>query len=69
MRDNGIGIDPDDFDRIFQIFGRVHPDAAFEGTGIGLAIVKKAVQRMGGEIGVESEVGRGTLFWFTLARA
>jgi signal transduction histidine kinase len=69
VRDNGIGIAPADFDRIFQIFGRVHPVSAFEGTGIGLSIVKKAVQRMGGEIGVESAPGSGSTFWFTLPRA
>jgi signal transduction histidine kinase len=69
IRDNGIGIAPEHFDRIFQIFGRVHADKEFEGTGIGLAIVKKAVQRMGGEIGVESALGGGTTFWFTLGKA
>ncbi|MEO5961288.1 MAG: ATP-binding protein [Opitutaceae bacterium] len=69
VRDNGIGIDAEDFDRIFQIFGRVHADRAFEGTGIGLAIAKKAVQRMGGDIGVESVIGAGSTFWFTLPKA
>ena len=69
VRDNGIGIDPADFDRIFQIFGRVHHADAYDGTGIGLAIVKKAVQRMGGELGVNSAVGAGSTFWFTLPRA
>lgn len=69
VRDNGIGIDPADADRIFQIFGRVNSSAGYEGTGIGLAIVKKAVQRMGGEIGVESRLGHGATFWFTLPRA
>ena len=66
VTDNGIGIDPAHFSRIFEIFGRVYPDKKFEGTGIGLSIVKKAVQRMGGTIGVESALGEGTTFWFTL---
>ena len=69
VRDNGIGIDPSDFERIFQIFGRVHHADSYDGTGIGLAIVKKAVQRMGGELGVHSTVGGGSTFWFTLPRA
>jgi signal transduction histidine kinase len=66
VRDNGIGIDPEHFSRIFEIFGRIYPDKKFEGTGIGLAIVKKAVQRMGGSLGVESTLGNGATFWFTL---
>ncbi len=69
VRDNGIGIDPQHFNRIFEIFGRVYPDKKFEGTGIGLSIVKKAVQRMGGTIGVDSALGKGTTFWFTLRLA
>jgi signal transduction histidine kinase len=67
--DNGIGIHPDHYDRIFQIFGRVHSTSQFEGTGIGLAIVKKAVARMGGETGFASEPGKGSQFWFTLQAA
>jgi PAS domain S-box-containing protein len=69
IQDNGLGIAPEHFARIFNIFGRVHPDKKFEGTGIGLSIVKKAVQRMGGVIGVESELGAGSRFWFTLEKA
>lgn len=69
VRDNGIGIAPADFGRIFEIFGRVHPSTDYEGTGIGLSIVKKAVQRMGGELGVVSAPGAGSTFWFTLPRA
>jgi PAS domain S-box-containing protein len=69
VRDNGIGIDPAHFDRIFQMFGQVHPSSKYPGTGIGLTIVRKAVQRMGGKVGVESRVGEGACFWFTLKRA
>ncbi len=69
VRDNGIGIAEEHFDRIFQIFGRVYPDKQYDGTGIGLAIVKKAVQRMGGAIEVQSQLGAGTAFTFTLQPA
>ncbi len=67
--DNGVGIESQHADRVFKIFGRVHPDKRFEGTGIGLAIVKKAVNRMGGDVGFDSEPGQGSRFWFTVARA
>jgi PAS domain S-box-containing protein len=66
FEDNGIGIDPSHRDRIFQIFGQVYSDKKYPGTGIGLAIVRKAVQRMNGEAGVESELGKGSRFWLTL---
>jgi PAS domain S-box-containing protein len=64
VKDNGIGIDPDQHEKIFDIFQRVNKD--FDGTGIGLAIVKKAVQRMGGQVGVLSELHHGCTFWFEL---
>lgn len=67
--DNGIGIAPEHFDRIFEIFGRVYPDKKFEGTGIGLSIVRKAVQRMGGTVLVASTLGQGSCFSFTLQTA
>lgn len=51
------------------MFSRVHPQKVYDGTGIGLAIVKKAVSRMGGSVGFESEPGRGSTFWFTLPKA
>ena len=66
VSDNGIGVDPGHHERIFRIFGRVHAEKTYPGTGIGLAIVRKAVERMSGEIGLESKPGRGTRFWFTL---
>ena len=66
VTDHGIGIAPEHHDRIFQIFGRVYSEKRYPGTGIGLAIVKKAVHRMGGEAGFESQPGKGTTFWFTL---
>jgi signal transduction histidine kinase len=68
VADRGIGIDAAHFDRIFQIFGRIHPESAYEGTGIGLSVVKKAVERMGGGVGVDSQPGEGSRFWFTLKR-
>ncbi len=65
--DNGIGIPPEVQPRIFDMFQRGH--AGYEGTGIGLAIVRKAVERMGGQVGVESEEGRGSRFWLELKGA
>jgi len=66
VEDNGIGIDPSHYERIFQIFGQVHPEKKYGGTGIGLAIVRKAAQRMNGEVGVESNVNKGSRFWLIL---
>ncbi len=65
--DNGIGVPEKSREKIFQIFQRLHTN--YEGTGIGLAIVKKAAQRMGGTVGVESENGTGSTFWLELDRA
>ena len=69
VEDNGIGIQPSDQERIFKIFERGHHSSEFEGTGIGLAIVQKAAERMGGTAGVESQPGKGSRFWIQLPAA
>jgi PAS domain S-box-containing protein len=66
VTDNGIGIAPQHRERIWQVFERLHDRETYPGTGIGLAIVKRAIARMGGACGVESEVGKGSTFWIEL---
>ena len=64
MRDNGVGIDPRHLDRIFGLFNKLDPKS--DGTGIGLALVKRIIEFHGGAIWVESQPGNGSTFYFTL---
>jgi signal transduction histidine kinase/ligand-binding sensor domain-containing protein len=69
VEDNGIGIDPSYHDRIFRIFERLHGVETFPGTGVGLAIVSRGCERLGGRCGVDSAAGRGSRFWIELPSA
>jgi signal transduction histidine kinase len=68
IRDNGIGIAPQHQQRIFKMFERLHTATEYPGTGIGLAIVERAVVRMEGKLGLESQLGKGSTFWIALPK-
>lgn len=68
VADNGLGIEKEQFTRIFQIFQKISSDKSSDSTGIGLALVKKIVEMYGGKVWVESEVGKGSTFFFTVKK-
>ena len=66
VQDNGIGIEEEYLDRIFTIFQHLHTRDVYNGTGIGLSVVKRIVERHGGRVWVESKFGKGSIFYFTI---
>jgi light-regulated signal transduction histidine kinase (bacteriophytochrome) len=68
FKDNGIGINSKYYDKIFEIFQRLHNKNTYSGTGIGLSVVKKTIESLGGKIWVESEEGLGSTFYFTVPK-
>ncbi len=68
VQDNGVGIDPSDQETVFQMFRRLARTSTVEGTGVGLTVCRRIVERHGGKIGIDSEPGLGTTVWFTLPR-
>lgn len=66
FEDNGVGIASENHGRIFRLFERIYPTSQFKGTGVGLTIVRKAMERMNGQVGFESELGKGSKFWIQL---
>jgi light-regulated signal transduction histidine kinase (bacteriophytochrome) len=69
VRDNGIGIDPRHHERIFRVFQRLHTSEEYQGTGVGLAIVKKASSKLHGSVRLESQVGEGSTFYVSFPEA
>ncbi len=69
VQDRGVGIEPAHHERIFQVFQHLQDSRTYRGLGLGLAIAKRIVDRHGGTIGVDSELGRGATFWFTIPNA
>jgi signal transduction histidine kinase len=69
VKDNGIGVNPRYHHRLFNVFERAHQSPQYEGTGIGLAIVRKAAEKMGGKVGVVSDGVSGSSFWIELPAA